>query len=119
MNIIQHMTKFTDKMPPEGVDLFVVCNPESEDRDYEILRFYKKGSEIEDDYRSPLPNGIAKLMDEVIHFGSLHHPAEKTGYYMFDLKEDSPVVWRPSNYNVLDSVWAVINPEEEETCTKS
>ena len=113
MSIIQNMTKFTDRMPPEGVDLFVVCNPDSEIRDYDVLRFYKKGTQIEDDYRSPLPSGMEKLMDEILHHGILHHAAEKTGYYMFKYKENCPVVWWPSSYNVLDSVWAVINPEEE------
>ncbi len=113
MNILKHMTKFADKMPPEGVDLFVVCNPDDEDRDYDILRFYRKGTEIEDDYRSPIPCGIEKVLDEVLHHGTLHHPAEKTGYYMFRYEEDSPVIWWPSNYDVLDSVWAVINPEDE------
>ena len=114
MNILKHMTPFTDKLPPEGKDLFVVCNPESEDRDYEILRFYRKGSRIEDDYRSPLPRGMEKLMDEIIHHGTLSHPAPKTCYYMFRYDEKSPVVWVPSGYNVLDSVWATINPEDEE-----
>lgn len=113
MSIIQHMTKFTEKLPPEGVDLFVVCNPDSEDRDYDILRFYKKGTQIEDDYRSPIPCGMEKLLDEIMHHGSLHHPAEKTAYYMFKYKENCPVVWWPSSYDVLDSVWAVINPEKE------
>jgi hypothetical protein len=27
--------------------------------------------------------------------------------------ENCPVVWWPSNYEVLDSVWAVVNPEDE------
>ena len=113
MSIIQNMTKFTDRMPPEGIDLFVVCHPDSEVRDYDILRFYRKGSQIEDDYQSPYSDGIEKFLDEILHHGTLHHAAEKTGYYMFECMENCPVVWWPSNYEVLDSVWAVVNPEDE------
>ena len=114
MKYYQHMTEFTDKMPPEGVDLFIVVDPESEDRDYDIVRFYKKGTLITDDYRSPIPCGIEKLLDELQHFESLKHPAPKTGYYLFRYEEKSPCVWWPSSYNTLDSMYFVINKEDND-----
>ena len=113
MSILKNMTRFTDRMPPEGVDLFVVWDPDTEDREYCVARFFKKGALIEDEYRSQLPKGPEKLLDEILNHGSLHHPAEKTGYYMYHNDELSPVIWWPVRCEPLDSLWAVINPEDE------
>ena len=41
--IIEHLTPFTERIPPEGTDLFV-CEEKDTERRYGIMRFFRKGT---------------------------------------------------------------------------
>ena len=92
MCLLCSLRAFTEKQPPEGTDHFVCENPaDPQKRTYGIMRFFKKGS----------------LFPELMHI--------ETGYYFLETGNQDgtdTAVWLQSTINPLDSVYAVINPEE-------
>ncbi len=113
MYILEHLTSVTDKLPPEDVDLFVCADPE--DHEYEIARFYQKGSLIEEMGFSRAKDPVKRALEDLLGVNNYFKTAEETGFYILDSvgSEDGECHWRLLSYNPLDCSYAVICPEDE------
>ena len=117
MSIIETLTPFLKKVPPENVDLFV-CDmaKDAQDRIYEVMRFYHKGSVLDDDSFEPPDMSLApreRLLRAIFEENPNPRRAEKTGYYLLAPFDDDHCVLNLMGINPLDSAYAIINPEDE------
>ena len=117
MCLLCSLRAFTEKQPPEGTDLFVCANPaDPQKRTYGIMRFFKKGSLFPELMHIEKSSREERLMDALFHLNRSGIPAPETGYYFLETGNQDgtdTAVWLQSAINPLDSVYAVINPEEQ------
>ena len=110
---------FTEKRPPEGVDLFVCGNPDcTRERTYGVMQYFEKGTHLPDVFCTNAPTRDERLIDALFRMKEGCRIAPETGYYFMDTVEEDDAgcdaVWLLSGINPLDSVYAVINPEDME-----
>lgn len=115
MKLINIMKRFTKTPPPEDVDL-LVCNitDDPEDRMFERVRFYRKGSVLEHEYRAKGDNDLERFLDHMENEPSAWEPAPETGYYfLIHCPKEDRLLWHISRINPLDSLYVIIDPEED------
>lgn len=113
MSILNYLTPVAEKIPPEGVDLFVCAD--SKEYEYDIVQFYRKGSKIKEYGFSTAKDPVQRILEDVMGVHDYYKTAEKTGFYILDSigSEDGNCHWRALGYNPLDCSYAVIRPEDE------
>ena len=121
MNLIDNLTRFVDKMPPEDVDLFVAPLPyDGEDCSYDIMRFYKAGSTITEMGVGPSCADIEgrtceeKLVKAILSTPIIKRKAPKSGYYFLTPINDNECRYHLSSLNPLESGYIVIRPCDED-----
>ena len=110
---------FTERRPPEGVDLFVCGNPDcTRERTYGVMQYFEKGTQLPDVFCTNAPTRDERLIDALFRMKEGCRIAPETGYYFMDTVEEDDAgcdaVWLLSGINPLDSVYAVINSEDME-----
>lgn len=111
--IIEHLTPFTERIPPEGTDLFV-CEEKDTERRYGIMRFFRKGT--------LLPGSCCggktpeeRLLEQIFHETSKGEYAPATGFYEeVGRPGGCRGKWVKSSINPLDASYIAINPEDLE-----
>ena len=113
--IIEHLTPFAERIPPEGTDLFV-CEEKDTERRYGIMRFFRKGT--------LLPGSCCggktpeeRLLEQIFHEPREEAYATTTCFYRYVKNRrsgDQDGVWVKSSINPLDSSYIAINPEDLE-----
>ena len=119
MCMLCNLIPFTEKRPPEGVDLFVCGNPDcTRERTYGIMQYFEKGTQLPDVFCTNAPTRDERLIDALFRMKEGCRIAPETGYYFMDTVEEDDAgcdaVWLLSGINPLDSVYAVINSEDME-----
>ena len=119
MCMLCNLIPFTEKRPPEGVDLFVCGNPDcTKERIYGIMQYFEKGTHLPDVLCTNAPTRDERLIDALFRMKEDCRIAPETGYYFMDTVEEDDAgrdaVWLLSSINPLDSVYAIINPEDME-----
>jgi len=116
MCLLCNLKPFTQIQPPEGTDLFVCINPaDLQKRTYGIMQFFKKGSLFPELIHTKTSSREERLMNALFHLNRGGTPVPETGYYFLETGNQDgtdTAVWLQSAINPLDSVYAVINPEE-------
>lgn len=110
MCILNHLTPFSWKCPPEGVDLFVCSN--SDERIYGVMQFFKKGSCLPEQFYSTVETHEERFLDNVMHTGTITTTAPETGFYFLDTDEHGLAVWLQSVISPANALYIVINPED-------
>lgn len=117
MCLLCSLKPFTEAQPPECTDLFVCSNPsDPQKRTYGIMQFFRKGTRFPEIIRQEESSREERLMDALFHLNRSGIPAPETGYYFLETGNQDgtdTAVWLQSAINPLDSVYAVINPEEQ------
>ncbi len=113
MSILNYLTPVIEKIPPEGVDLFVCADPE--DFEYNIARFYHKGSKIKELGFSKAEDPVQRFIEDITGMHDYYKKAETTGFYILDDvgSKDGGCHWRALGYNPLECSYVVIRPEDE------
>lgn len=118
MCMLMNLTPFAEKKPPQGVDLFVCGDPdEMSSRCYGIMQFFEKGTILPAIVHSDAPSREERILDALICAKFCCRKAPETGYYFLEACEEDEsgdAIWLESCINPLDSVYAVINPEDME-----
>lgn len=114
--ILEHLTPFTEKMPPEDIDLFV-CEENDTERTYGIMRFFMKGSVLPRSYGNEGKTPEERLLERIFRDPDDDAFAPATGFYRYEKSRSSDGrkgVWVKSSMNPLDAAYIAINPEEVE-----
>ena len=112
--IIEHLTPFTERIPPENTDLFV-CEEKDNGRRYGIMRFFKKGTLMPRSCSNEAKTIEEWLLKQIFNEPCEGEYAPATAFYRFvkNRKHDEkPGVWIKSSINPLDASYIIINPEE-------
>lgn len=111
--IIEHLTPFEERIPPEGTDLFV-CEEKDTERRYGIMRFFRKGTLLP----GPCCGGKTpeeRLLEQIFHETSRGEYAPSTGFYEVERRPGScRGKWVKSSINPLDASYIAIDPEDLE-----
>ena len=115
MKLFDIMKGFTKVMPPEDVDL-IVCdehaNPDA--RDFEVVRFYKKGSLLKHEYIAKGSCDAERFIDHLENEPSAWELAPESGYYFLDYcPVEKRLKWFPDKINPLDSLYVIIDPLDD------
>ena len=112
--MLNKLTPFTAKEPPEGVDLFVCGNPENpKSRCCGIMQYFRKGTVLSEIVTTNAKD--ERIIDVIFHQKYGGRPAPETGFYFLEAVEeddDGDSIWLQSSINPLDAVYAIINPED-------
>lgn len=74
MCMLCNLIPFTEKRPPEGVDLFVCGNPDcTKERIYGIMQYFEKGTHLPDVLCTNAPTRDERLIRTLSHEGRLPH----------------------------------------------
>ncbi|MCI2154400.1 MAG: hypothetical protein LKK26_06600 [Solobacterium sp.] len=113
MSIFNFLIPFTEKLPPENVDLFVCSHAEDpKERTYGIMRYFKKGTVccIADPVEGS--SWEERMVNAVFNDRRPTQTIPETGYYFLS-EGDGDCIWLHSSIKPLDSSYAVINPEDD------
>ena len=115
MTLYDAMHNFTDKIPPEDIELLVCDNQENhEHREFERAFFYKKGSMLPHEYRAQGENDVERFLDHMANYKTAWEPAKETGYYILvNCPAENRLKLRLCHINPLDSKYIVIDPLED------
>lgn len=114
--ILEHLTPFTERMPPEGIDLFV-CEENDSRRRYGIMRFFIKGSLLPGCCGNHGKTPEERLLERIFRDPDDDAFAPATGFYRYEKIRSSDGrkgAWVKSSINPLDAAYIAINPEELE-----
>lgn len=82
------------------------------------MQYFEKGTQLSDVFCTNAPTRDERLIDALFRMKEGCRIAPETGYYFMDTVEEDDAgcdaVWLLSGINPLDSVYAVINPEDME-----
>ena len=89
MKLFDIMKNFNEEIPPQNVDLLVCDNPaDPEDRIFERVCFFRKGTLLPHEYRAKGKNDVEQFFDHLENEQSAWKPAFGTAHCEFDPKAE-------------------------------
>lgn len=116
MKLFDIMKNFNEEIPPQNVELLVCDNPaDPENRIFERVCFFRKGTLLPHEYRAKGNNDVERFFDHLENEQSTWKPAPQTGYYMLvHCPKEGRSMYRLCTINPLDSKYIIINPLDDD-----